>query len=156
MRFQFDMEICHSLRILLLQHGHAIYQRARLEQTAATSGTGVTFLGRRSDDEIRELYRHAAVTLLPGEEDFGIVPVEAMVQGAPVIALGQGGILETVVDGKTGVIFHEPTVESLIQAIKQFGKLTISPKACIAQAKKFSKERFKKELKYFVETKYTF
>ena len=57
------------------------------------------FLGRRSNEEIRDLYRRAAVTLLPGEEDFGIVPLEAQACGRPVVALGRGGALETVRPG---------------------------------------------------------
>ena len=68
-------------------------ERPRLERA---SHADVTFLGRRSDEDVRELYRGAAVTLLPGEEDFGIVPVEAQACGSPVVALGRGGALETV------------------------------------------------------------
>ena len=62
------------------------------------------FLGRRTDEEVRDLYRGALAVLLPGEEDFGIVPVEAQACGRPVVALGRGGALETVVDGVTGVL----------------------------------------------------
>jgi len=65
------------------------------------------FLGRLSDDEIRTLYRRAAVVLLPGEEDFGIVPLEAQACGRPVVALGRGGALETVRHGETGLLVHE-------------------------------------------------
>ena len=65
------------------------------------------WLGRVSDEEVRELYRHAAVVLLPGEEDFGIVPLEAQACGRPVVALGRGGALETVVPGETGLLVDE-------------------------------------------------
>ena len=72
---------------------------ARLRQMA---GPDVTFLGWRSDDEIRDLYGRAAAVLLPGVEDFGMVPVEAQACGAPVVALRAGGACETIVDGVTG------------------------------------------------------
>ena len=74
-------------------------ERARLQRSA---GPGVTFLGWRSDEEIRELYRTAEATLLPGVEDFGMVPVEAQACGCPVVALAEGGAAETVVDGENG------------------------------------------------------
>ena len=73
--------------------------RRRLE---AAGGQDVTFLGRLTDEEIRTEYQAARAVLLPGEEDFGIVPVEAQACGTPVVALAAGGALETVVDGETG------------------------------------------------------
>jgi glycosyltransferase involved in cell wall biosynthesis len=75
--------------------------RTRLEELA---GPDVEFLGRATDETVRELYRGATAVLLPGEEDFGIVPVEAQACGRPVVALARGGALETVVDGETGVL----------------------------------------------------
>jgi glycosyltransferase involved in cell wall biosynthesis len=73
-----------------------------------------------------------------------------MSRGTPVIAYAGGGYVESVIDKKTGILFHKPTVESLVQAIYQFTNLPISTNACIAQAQKFSKSRFKKELKAFI------
>ena len=67
-----------------------------------------------------------------------------MAAGTPVIALRSGGVKETVVEGKTGTFFEEPTVDSLVSAIKQFNNLTIKPSDCVRQAKKFSKNKFKK------------
>ncbi len=80
-------------------------ERARLERRA---GGDVTFLGPLTNEAIRDEYRRALAVILPGEEDFGIVPVEAQACGRPVVALARGGALETVVDGETGVLFHEP------------------------------------------------
>src|SRR4051812_46568151 len=89
-------------------------ERASLERLA---GPDVTFLGRRSDEEIRDLYRRSGVTLLPGEEDFGIVPLEAQACGRPVVALGRGGALETVVPGETGLLVDEAAPEAVAPRI---------------------------------------
>jgi len=119
------------------------------------AGKTVEFLGQVSDEELARAYFNCRALIFPAEdEDFGIVPVEAMSFGKPVIALRQGGVVESVIEGKTGVFFDEPTVESLTGAIKGFNNLAIKPSDCINQAKKFSKERFKKEIKEFVEEKY--
>jgi glycosyltransferase involved in cell wall biosynthesis len=95
--------------------------------------------------------KKAKAFVFPSEqEDFGIIPVEAMAVGTPVIALGQGGPLETIVDGKTGIFFNERTPESLISAVKKFEKMKFRTEDCINQAKKFSKERFKREISGFI------
>lgn len=123
-----------------------------LEQLKKFAGPKVEFLGEVTDEEKWKLFAEAKAFISPSEkEDFGITPVEAMAYGTPVIALGEGGMLETVINGKTGVFFKEPTVESLIGAIKKFQKAKIKPEACITQAKKFSKERFKEKIKEFVQ-----
>lgn len=116
------------------------------ESLKAIAGSTVEFLGSVSDEELASLYAGAKALLFCAlDEDFGMVPVEAMAAGTPVVALGQGGVLETVVDGKTGVLFYEPTVHALTSAI---GRLRGNyEKQCRDQAKKFSKERFKKELR---------
>lgn len=111
----------------------------------------VEFLGYVSDRKLAELYAGAKAFLaLATDEDFGITPVEAMLAGTPVIAFRGGGYVESVIEGKTGVFFDEPTVDSLTRAIKKFEKSKINPADCIKQAKKFSKERFKAEIKEFV------
>ncbi|HEY2156686.1 MAG TPA: glycosyltransferase [Isosphaeraceae bacterium] len=89
-------------------------ERARLERLA---GPGTTFLGWQPDEVIREHYRRARVLLFPGEEDFGIVPVEALAAGCPVIALGRGGVAENV-DDRVGRTYAEPTAEGLARAIE--------------------------------------
>ena len=85
------------------------------------------------------------------DEDFGITPVEAMACGCPVIAHKSGGVLESVIDGKTGIFYDELTEGSLAQAIKKFQNSKLNPGDSVKQAQKFSKERFKKEIKEFVE-----
>ncbi len=112
----------------------------------------VEFLGHVTDEELVDLYSGAkAFFALAKDEDFGITPVEAMLCGTPVIAYHGGGYRETVIDGKTGIFFHQLTVDSLTEAIKKFERTRISSDACKKQAEKFSKERFKKEIQAFVQ-----
>jgi len=86
----------------------------------AQAGPGTEFLGRVGGAELPGLLAGARALLFPGEEDFGIVPVEAQAAGVPVIAYGRGGVRDTVVDGETGVLFGEQTVEALCAAIERF------------------------------------
>ena len=89
------------------------------------------------------------------DEDFGITPVEAMSVGIPVIAYRSGGVVESVLQGKTGVFFDELTVDSLSKAIIRFSKDTPYARSIfVKQAQRFSKERFKKEVEEFVEKTY--
>ena len=120
----------------------------------------VEFLGQVSDEELVKLYAGAKATILASEdEDFGIVPVESMAAGTPVIAPASGGFLETVVNGKTGVLYQvgsgQVTVDRLIAGIKRFNDLNLSrtksrdhfsSETCQKNAEKFSKNRFKKEI----------
>lgn len=125
------------------------------ERLRIISGSTVELLGHVPDEQLGDLYVGAKAFLAPAtDEDFGMTPVEAMAHGTPVIAFAGGGYKESVVHKKTGIFFNKPTADSLISAIKQLNNLTINPKDCIAQAKKFSKERFQKELRNFVEDKY--
>ncbi|MBI3092870.1 MAG: glycosyltransferase [Candidatus Levybacteria bacterium] len=122
------------------------------------AGPTVEFLGFVSDEKLAQLYAGAKAFLaLSQDEDFGITPVEAMSAGTPVIAYRSGGFQETVIDpsassgqAATGIFFDELTVESLVKAIKSFDKLRINAEDCIRQAQKFSKERFKREIREFV------
>jgi glycosyltransferase involved in cell wall biosynthesis len=108
------------------------------------AGPGVVFTGRVSRETLRRLYARARALIFPGIEDFGIVPVEAQAAGTPVIALGAGGALETVVDGKTGVFFGEATPESLIGAVEEFERMDFSPEVMRQQAQRFSAGEFRK------------
>ena len=118
-------------------------ERAALEKIG---GAGVQFLGRRSDEEIRALYRSAAVTLLPGEEDFGIVPLEAQACGRPVVALGRGGALETVVDGDTGILVDEATPEAFADGISRAIDRRFDTATIRLHAERFSRTRFADEM----------
>lgn len=115
--------------------------RERLARLAADH-PAIRFLGRVSDEELRRRYAEAQALLFPGVEDFGIVPVEAQAGGTPVIALGSGGALETVVDGVTGQFFKDDSVDALCGAIEEFESRAWSAEACRANAARFSEERF--------------
>lgn len=126
-------------------------QRRRLAELA---GPHMELLGPVSDERLRDLYARCRALIFPNEEDFGIVPVEAMAAGAPVIALARGGALETVVDGVTGLHFSEMTVESLQDAVRRFEERESSfdPAACRAQARRFDRRVFMKEMAELLTT----
>jgi glycosyltransferase involved in cell wall biosynthesis len=111
------------------------------------AGPSVRFLGAVALDELPRLYARARFFVLPGEEDFGIAPVEAQSAGRPVLALGRGGALETVVEGQTGVFFSEPTVESLLRGIAAIDELRVDPPAIREHASRFAASRFAPEVK---------
>ncbi len=106
------------------------------------SGPDVTFLGWRSDEDIRQLYRQSSAALLPGVEDFGMVPVEAQACGCPVVALGQGGAAETVVDGNTGVLVADASVEAFTDGLSRVRSLVVDDATLRQHAMAFSRERF--------------
>lgn len=122
------------------------------EHLRALSGPTVEFLGSVSDEELNALYRGAKATIFCAQdEDFGMVPIESMAHGTPVIALSQGGVRETVVDSETGILFSVGDVPSLVSAIGRFErKHTDWSAACQRQAARFSKARFQREIVDFV------
>jgi len=117
--------------------------RAALERAA---GPDVQFLGYLSNDEVRDLYRRAAVTLLPGEEDFGIVPLEAQACGRPVVALGRGGALETVKPGETGALVADLSPEAFADAIAAAVDRPFDSAVIRTHAEQFGRARFGDEM----------
>ena len=101
-------------------------------------------------DVINSSLCHGFIFVFCGVEDFGLTPVEAMASGCPVVALRAGGVRETVVDGETGVFFDEPTVESVVDAVKRLDKLAIDPNKCVEQAARFDVGIFKSQLNALV------
>lgn len=91
-----------------------------MERLKKIAGPETEFLGRVPDEKMRALYQSCRALLFPGVEDFGIVPLEAMACGRPVIAYGRGGALDTVKDGETGLLFHEQTAEALAAAMRRY------------------------------------
>ena len=112
-----------------------------LQQSASAN---VQFMGHQSDDRVRALFAGCRALVFPGLEDFGIVPVEAMAAGRPVVAFGRGGALDTIVDGKTGVLFHEQTAEALAAAVTRLEAIEarLDPAVIAAHAAQFDRRRF--------------
>ena len=107
----------------------------------------VVFLGRVSDEELRNVLANAKALLFPGVEDFGIVPVEAQAAGTPVIARGEGGALETVREGETGLFFNSQIAESLCGVIEAFEAKRWDPDDCRKNAARFSPSAFKSKMR---------
>ncbi len=148
------IQVCEELGVSLKVFGRGFggYESKVFKSSSLKSK--VEFLGEVSDEEKFELMRNAKAFIFAGEdEDFGIVPVEAMGSGTPVIAYKSGGVKETVVEGDTGVFFEELTVESLKKAIQKFEGMKFDPEVCMRQAEKFGKERFVKEIQEFISVK---
>ena len=120
------------------------------DKVRAAAGDNVVLLGRASRERVRTVLRGARAFLFAAEEDFGIAPVEAQACGAPVIAFGRGGALETVIatddPSRTGIFFPEQTPESIAGAVREFERASsISRDACRANAERFSEARFRRE-----------
>jgi glycosyltransferase involved in cell wall biosynthesis len=133
-------------RLLIVGDGPEL---AKLKSMATPN---IEFLGWVSDDELPAIYAKCKALIFPGEEDFGIAPVEAQASGRPVIAYGRGGALETVMPDVTGHFFYEKTVESLCEAIQKFERRIdlFSCKNITGNATRFSKQNFVTKFEDFV------
>jgi glycosyltransferase involved in cell wall biosynthesis len=125
-------------------------EERRLRERASPN---VQFLGGVSQKELLALYQRCRATLLPGVEDFGIAPVESQACGRPVVAFAEGGALETVRDGETGVLFAEASPEALSDAIDRVSSLRFNRNALRSWALGFSRERFRADMKDFIDRK---
>ncbi len=117
----------------------------------ARAGANVEFLGRVSDNDLTELLARAKGYVMPGEEDFGIAPVEANASGRPVIAFAAGGALDSQVDGETGVLFEEQTVDCLCDAVLRAEATKFDPHHIRCNALKFDTSVFQAKMKSAVE-----
>lgn len=124
-----------------------------LARLKATATPNISFLGRVPFNRLKELLSQCRALVFPGEEDFGITPVEAMASGRPVIAYGRGGVLDTVLPNKTGVLFEEQSTEGLLQAIEYFEAMEsqFEPLLIRQHAQQFSAEEFKGKIRTIVE-----
>jgi glycosyltransferase involved in cell wall biosynthesis len=148
-RIDLAIEACNRLGKRLVVIGSGGEVEGRLRELA---GPTIEFRGRVSDEEMRDAYAGAKAFLFPGIEDFGLTPVEAMGYGTPVLAYGEGGALETIEDGRTGLFFHDQSVEGLCECIERFEHdgVALSPEAIREHATCFSEERFKQQMSDFV------
>jgi glycosyltransferase involved in cell wall biosynthesis len=119
----------------------------------AVAGSNIAFLGRVPDESLRELYAGCRALVLPGEEDFGLTPVEALASGKPVIALGRGGVLESV-PASGGVFYDSASDKCLETAIERFENIEahFRPSALQAHARRFSPAAFTAQMAPILET----
>lgn len=149
-RVDLAVAACTKLKLPLIVFGKEFAGYG--QELHKIAGETIEFVGEITDEAKLKLMAGARAFIFPADqEDFGITPIEAMSVGTPVIAYRSGGVMESVIENKTGIFFNKPTVESLIEAIKRFERLKFNPQTCRAQARKFSKERFKKEMLQFVK-----
>jgi glycosyltransferase involved in cell wall biosynthesis len=146
-RVDLAVQACSKLGIPLKVAGGG----PELERLKAMAGPTVEFLGRVPDGQVEGLFANCKAFLFPGEEDFGIAPLEAMASGRPVIAYRAGGATETVVEGKTGVFFEEQSVDALAEAIERLNRLSIDPPAIRWHAERYDVSAFQARLAYFAK-----
>ena len=145
-RIDLAIEACNRLHVPLRVVGTGPEGRA-LRRLA---GPTVQFLGRLTDAQVAHEYARCRALIFPGEEDFGLTPVECMASGRPVVAYGRGGALETVTAGKTGVFFGEQTPEAVMEALQAVMALQIVPEVLQAEAFKFDTSVFAQKMTAFV------
>ncbi len=160
-RYDIAIQACNKLGLKLKIFGRdfADYE-SELKKIAGLSAIAsakaeptIEFLGEVSQDQKDELYSNAkAFIFCSDNEDFGMVPVESMSHGCPVIAYRSGGTAETVIDGKTGIFFDELTQESCAAAIQKFQKSNIKSEDCVSHAADFSTTKFISKIKKLIST----
>ena len=149
-QIEIAIDACNALQLPLKIAGEGP-DKKRLQKI---SGSTIEFLGYIEREQLREYFSSATAVLFPGKEDFGLVPVEAMACGTPVIAQRSGGALETIIEGETGAFFDKPTSESLQQVLSSFDKNNFDADVCKKRAAEFSQSRFEEQIKNAVHTLY--
>ena len=146
-RIDIAVRAFNRLRLPLIVVGNGPDAR-RLRRLA---GPTVRFTGRVADSTAADLLSRARALVVTATEEFGIAAVEAQAAGRPVIALAEGGVRETVVDGETGVFYDEPSIEALCEVVAGFDALAVDPAACMRSAERFDVTRFRAAMKRVVE-----
>lgn len=148
-RIDLAIGACNRLHLPLVIIGNG-RDEERLKKMA---GPTIRFMGRLSDDDVLQYFSHCRALLFPGEDDFGLTPLEAQASGRPVIAYGVGGALASVVDGSTGVFFHEQTVDSLASVLATFDEHSFDTQVIRNHALEFDMPRFRRRILQFIEAK---
>ncbi len=144
-RIDLAIEACNRLQAPLRIIGTGPERRA-LRRLA---GPTIQFLGRLPDAQVAREYARCRALIFPGEEDFGLTPVECMASGRPVVAYGRGGALETVTPGRTGVFFEEQTPEAVMEALQAVSALRVIPEELQAEAFRFDTSVFAERITAF-------
>lgn len=146
-RIDIAIEACNYLKMPLkiVGSGEAIHGLKKL------AGSTIEFLGHKSDEDIVSLMQQCKAFIFPGEEDFGIAPLEAQACGRPVVAFRAGGALDTIINGKTGFFFENQNVEALVKALNKCRDVALSSIDCRENALRFSKNIFRLKIKEYVE-----
>lgn len=126
---------------------------SKIKEMRVLAKENIEFTGRVSDEELANAFEKAISFIFPQEEDFGIVAVEAMSAGRPVVAYKKGGALESIIEGKTGEFFYPQTSEALIKTIKNFNSQKYNSQEIRAHAKKFDKAVFKQQILEYIINK---
>jgi glycosyltransferase involved in cell wall biosynthesis len=148
-RIDLAIEACNLLQLPLVIIGSGRDEN-RLKRLA---GPTIRFMGRLSDREVLYYYAHCRAFILPGEEDFGITPLEAQASGRPVIAYAAGGSMASVIENVTGTFFYKQTVESLVEVLASFNEQKYDPQTIYNHALEFDQPRFKRRIQQFIEAK---
>ncbi len=148
-RIDLAIEACNRLHLPLVIIGAG----RDMERLKRMAGPTIRFLGRLSDEEVVHYYARCRAFLFPGEEDFGLTPLEAQACGRPVIAYGSGGSLASVVEGITGEFFYEQTVDSLAAVLASFEERRYEPQTIRNHALEFDISRFHRRILQFIGAK---
>jgi glycosyltransferase involved in cell wall biosynthesis len=149
-RVDLAIDACNALGLPLRIIGSGP-EKEKLQRLA---GPTVRFDGWLDDAAIAEAYQRCRALIFPGEEDFGLVPIEAMACGKPVIAYGKGGATETVIEGLSGRLFPEQTVESLLKVLRAFTPADFDPQTIRKHSEQFDREIIKESVRMFIEKKW--
>ena len=134
-----------GLRLIIIGGGEMLAEIRRL------AGPTVTVMGAQPFDVLRHHYARCRALIFPGEEDFGIVPVEAMASGRPVIAYGRGGATETVIPNLSGLLFSSQSVEGIVEAVDRFRASNFESARLVQHARTFSTDRFVTRMSAHIE-----
>ena len=141
-RVDLAIKVCHKLNQKLIIVGEGRDKDKLITIRNQNPKSKVIFFGHVSEKKLLFLYQNCQALICPQEEDFGLTPIEAQACGKPVIAYNRGGITETVINHKTGILFDQQSESSLVDAIKNFNQINFSTQDCVNNAQKFSQRNF--------------